>query len=256
MSRLFTVRLAGTVLLTALWGGNLTAASAQTSGSFSPDQRRQIVEIMRDALKSDPTILSDAIVALRQGAEQQEQSKALGAVRADKAALQTAPAYAVRGNTNGDLTVVEFLDPRCGYCRSLVPVVDKLLADDPKLRLVEKVVPVLSEKSMLDTQAIFAAARQGGYDKMKRALMQDTATPSVERIRQLASANGLDADRLAKDMHDPDVSTQINTNLAQARAIGLDGTPTFVFGTDSIAPGAMSLQDMQGKIAAARRARG
>lgn len=230
-----------------------TPAAAQTAGtSFSPAQRAEIVSIMRDALKNDPSILSDAILALRQGAQQKAADDALTHVRTDRDRLQKGPDYTIRGNPQGDLTIVEFLDPRCGYCRSMVPLVDALLKSDPKLRLVEKIVPVLSEKSVLDTQAIFAAALQGGYEKMKRALMQDTTAPSLDRIRQLATANGLNADRLVADMHAPGVAALINENLAEARLIGLDGTPTFVFGTNSIIPGAISAAELREQVKAAR----
>lgn len=229
-----------------------STADAAPAASFSPAQRTEIVTIMRDALKNDPTILSEAIVALRDGAQQKEADDALSHVRSDRDRLQHAPDYAVRGNPKGDLTIVEFFDPRCGYCRGMVPVVDALLKNDPKLRLVEKIVPVLSEKSVLDTQAILAAALQGGYEKMKRALMQDPAPPTLERIRQLATANGLNADRLASDMHASTISAQINDNLAQTRLVSLDGTPTFIFGTNAIVPGAISAAEMQQQVKAAR----
>ncbi|WP_236622819.1 DsbA family protein [Kozakia baliensis] len=253
MPRLFRARFAGAFLALGVSAISAVSAQAETAPAFTPQQRQEIVDIMRQALKSDPSILSDAILALRQGAQAKAETDALKYVRQNHAAIQNAPAYAVRGNPNGDVTVVEFLDPRCGYCRSLVPVIDKLVTSDPKLRLVEKIIPVLSDKSVLDSQAILAAAMQGGYDKMKRALMQDTTPPTIERIKQLASANGLNAEKLEADLHSSAVSAQINENLAQARGIGLDGTPTFIFGTASIAPGAMTMADMQNHIRDARK---
>jgi len=254
MTRPTRARLAGAFLALGLTASASVPAFAEPATSFTPQQRAEIVSILRQALKDDPSILSDAIVALRQGAQQKASDDALSHVKSDRERLQKGPDYTVRGNPNGDLTIVEFLDPRCGYCRSMVPVVDALLKADPKLRLVEKIVPVLSEKSVLDTQAIFAAALQGGYDKMKRALMQDTAPPTLDRIRQLATANGLSADRLVADMHASSVAAQINENLAEARLIGLDGTPTFVFGTNAIIPGAVSAEEMRAQIKNARAA--
>ncbi|WP_025886407.1 DsbA family protein [Asaia prunellae] len=254
MTRPLRARLAGAFLALGLTASASGSAFAEPAASFTPQQRTEIVSILRQALKDDPTILSDAIAALRQGAQQKAADDAISHVRSDREHLQKGPDYTVRGNPSGDLTIVEFLDPRCGYCRSMVPVIDALLKSDPKLRLVEKLVPVLSEKSVLDTQAIFAAALQGGYDKMKRALMQDTAPPTLDRIRQLATANSLNADRLVADMHAPEVAAQINENLAEARLIGLDGTPTFVFGTSAIIPGAISAEEMRTQIKTARTA--
>ncbi|GAJ28957.1 DsbA family protein [Acidomonas methanolica] len=232
------------------------AARAEPPSGFTPAQRQEIVSILRDALKTDPTILGDAIIALRRDAEKNARSSALTALRDNRAALETGPAYTLRGNPSGDVTVVEFLDPRCGYCRAMVPVVDKLLAADSHVRLVEKVIPVLGEKSVLDAQAILAAARQGGYDKMKRALMLDKQEPSLDRVRAVASANGLDADKLVADIKDPGIARELNDNLALARAIGLDGTPTFIFGNSSVIPGAISLQNMQANVKAVRESKG
>jgi len=227
-------------------------ARSEDATSFTPGQRKEIVGILRDALKTDPSILSDAIAALRQGAQRQAQDKALAGVKSDVKALQTGPAYTVRGNPSGDVTVVEFYDPRCGYCRAMVPLVDKLLAQDHGIRLIEKAIPIISEKSIIDVRAILAAARQNGYDKMKRALMQDKQEPSLDRVRQIATANGLNADKLAADMKDKALAAEINGNLALAQNIGLDGTPTFVFGTASVIPGAVSLDDMKTEIDKAR----
>lgn len=254
MTRPTRTRLAGAFLALGLTASASVSALAAPATSFTPEQRSEIVSILRQALKDDPSILSDAIVALRQGAQQKASDDALSHVKSDRERLQKGPDYTVRGNPNGDLTIVEFLDPRCGYCRSMTPVVDALLKSDPKLRLVEKLVPVLSEKSVLDTQAIFAAALQGGYDKLKRALMQDTAPPTLDRIRQLATANGLNADKLVADMHASSVAAQINENLAEARLVGLDGTPTFIFGTNAIIPGAVSAEEMRAQVKNARAA--
>lgn len=226
---------------------------ADDTASFTPAQRKEIVSIVREALKTDPSILSEAIVSLRNGAQAQAQKKALAGVQANAKALQTGPDYTIRGNPSGDVTVVEFYDPRCGYCRAMVPVVDKLLAQDKNLRLIEKAVPVISEKSIIDVKAILAAARQGGYDKMKRALMKDKQEPSLERVRQIATANGLNVDKLAADMKDPAVAKEINDNLTLAEGVGLDGTPTFVFGTVAVIPGAVSLDDMKSEISKARK---
>jgi protein-disulfide isomerase len=231
--------------------GAMPARSAEAQG-FTPEQRREIVEIVREALKTDPTILTEAVAALRESEQKQAEAGALKVLETRKAELQGGPAYTVRGNPAGDVTVVEFLDPRCGYCRAMAPLVDRLLASDGKVRLVEKVIPVLGANSVLDAQAILAAARQGGYEKMKRALMTDREAPTADRIRAIARSNGLDADRLIADLHDPSVAKEIDGNLAQARAIGLDGTPTFLFGTVSIVPGALSEAELKERVKQAR----
>ncbi|GBR04997.1 DsbA family protein [Gluconobacter cerinus] len=235
------------------YGNAAMAASGSPSENFTPAQRAEVVQILRQALKEDPSILTDAIRSLREKAEQQKQDSALEAVKTHLHDLQTAPDYAVRGNPHGKITVVEFFDPRCSYCRAMMPEVDRFLARHPDVRLVEKVIPVLGSGSVLDSRAIFAASAQGKYDVMRQALMADTTKPTMERITELAKANGLDADRLKADMSSPATVALITTNLDQGRAINLDGTPTFIFGSAAVAPGALNEEQMEAFLEQARK---
>lgn len=246
---------AAAALAAALWlpGGG----AAHAEGSFTPDQRREIVEIVRNALKTDPTILSDAIAALRAGAEAQAQATTRDALAANRAALTNPlPTDAILGNPRGRTIMVEFYDPRCPYCRKVLPDLDRLVHDDPDVRIVEKVVPVLGPASLLAAQAIAAAALQGGQDayfRMQHALMTDSQKPDMARIRALAAQAGLDADRLARDMGGADVSATLRANMTLANAIHLEGTPTFVFDAHYVIPGAVDLDDLKAAIAKVRR---
>ncbi|EHH68945.1 DsbA family protein [Gluconobacter morbifer] len=233
-----------------LWGGS---AGAAPSSSFTPAQRTEIVNIVRQALLDDPTILTDAIHSLREKAETQKQDSVLAMVRQHKAELQTAPDFAIRGNAHGSVTIVEFLDPRCSYCRAMIPLVDRFLSRHPEVRLVEKLVPVLGSGSVLDTRAIFAASAQGKYGVMRQALMQDSTKPTTERVTQIAKANGLDVAKFTADMSSPQTVALITTNLDQGRTIGLDGTPTFIFGTAAVAPGALNEDQMDTLLERARK---
>lgn len=227
-------------------GGSLFQQAHAAEGDvFNPQQRAAIIEIVRNALKTDPTILSEAIQSIRQQATAQQDAQAKAAVRTNWAALSTAPSYAVRGNPQGQVTVVEFLDPRCGYCRRMAPLVDQFLTKHPDVRLVEKVIPVLGEASILEARAIYAAAFQGQYDAMRRRLMEDNAKPSMERIRDIAKGLKLDLARFEKDMANPAVMGLLATNLNQAQTVGVQGTPTFLFGQAAIAPGALDMAQME-----------
>jgi len=230
------------------------AAPAHAQNSFSPEQRNEIVEIVRNALKTDPSILSDAISAIRAQAQGQAQGKALAYVKQNQVAVQSAPAQMIRGNPAGTVTVVEYLDPRCPYCRRMTPVVKDLLAKDHDVRFVEKLIPILGQGSTLETQAIMAAAQQNGYAKLRDALMSDSTPPTLDRIKSIAQAQGLNVDKLMADMHAPETTSLIETNLKEARGIDLDGTPTFIFGTSGMAPGALTLDDLESEITHARKA--
>lgn len=229
------------------------ACAASHQNEFSPAQRQEVVQILRQALKDDPSILGDAIVSLKSKAQEQQRSETAHQLNDQKDALEHAPTYAVRGNPHGDVTIVEFFDPRCGYCKRAIPIIDSILEKDKNIRFVEKIVPVLSDKSVTISRAIIAASLQGGYDKMKRTLMADNATPTDAYLRNMAKQNGLDAERLIKDMSRQEVIATIQSNLDQARDIDLSGTPTFIFNHKTVIPGYVSENDILREVRALRK---
>ena len=219
---------------------------------FTPAQRLEIVAVLRNALRTDPTILGDAIAALRASEQQKQQAEATGALQANRQALSGQPGDAILGNPAGDVTMVEFYDPRCPYCRKVLPDLQALLDSDHRLRLVEKLIPILGPNSVLDAQAIQAASLQGRYLQMQRALMTDNSAPGPERIRSLAASAGLDVPRLLRDMGSPPVTAVLDRNVQLAQVLHLTGTPTFVVGEQEI-PGAVDLPDLRQAVATERR---
>lgn len=246
------IALAGAACFLLLSSGAAPARAADTA--FTPAQRAEIVDILRNALKSDPTILSDAISALQAKASAQKATSALDAVRRNKADFGESNTDVVLGNPHGKLKVVEFYDPRCPYCRKVLNDLDKLVASEPDLRLVEKVIPVLGPNSVMDTQAILAAGLQNAYLPFQKALMADPASASTDRIRRIAQHVGLDADRLLADMKSPKVVAAASHNLELARSIDLEGTPTFIIGDKEIIPGAVSYDELKAALARLRKA--
>jgi len=226
-------------------------ARAQTP-SFTPDQRKAIIQIVREALKNDPSILRDAVTALQADNEARDAASTKARLSADKNDLLAKPGDPVAGNPAGDVTIVEFYDPRCPYCRRMLPVIDALLHKDHGVRLVYKDIPVLGAASLTEAKAILAAQKQGGYTKMQAALMSNSAEPSDAMIRQIASSVGLDPAKLAADMNSPAISGRIQQNLALARDLKVDGTPAFIVG-DQVIPGAMDEVNLATVIAAARK---
>lgn len=230
-----------------------SAPAQSVPAQFTPAQRMEIVAILRNALRTDPTILGDAITALRASEQQKQQAEASGALQANRPALSGQPGDAILGNPAGDVTMVEFYDPRCPYCRKVLPDLQALLDTDHKLRLVEKLIPILGPNSMLDAQAIQAASLQNRYGAMQRALMTDNGAPGPDRIRTLAASAGLDVPRLLRDMGSPAVTTVLKRNIQLAQELHLTGTPTFVIGDQEI-PGAVDLPDLREAVAAERHA--
>ena len=240
--------LAATLLALTLLAPTLLAASgAARADGFTAAQRQEIVGIVRQALKADPTILGDAILSLRAQAEKTQASDSAAALQRNKAALAGAPGDYVAGNPRGEITMVEFYDPRCPYCRKMLADLDSVVSTEPRLRLVEKLIPILGPDSMLQARAIEAAGRQGRYAALQHALMTDSGTPDLARIRGLAAAQGLDVARLERDMADPALSGKLRADVALARSLGITGTPSFVLG-GRIIPGALGADELRQAI--------
>lgn len=229
------------------------ARAAEPPATFTPAQRAAIVAIMRDALVHDPSILRDAVNALHDSEAARQQAEAQNAISAAGPALIHGAGDPIAGNPQGDVTVVEFYDLRCPYCRRMIPVIDALLKHDPNVRLVYKDIPILGPGSILGARAVLAAQRQGGYARLQSALMHGGSQITEASIEDAAHAVGLDWTRLKRDMKDPAIEARLQNNLELARQLGVDGTPAFVIG-HQLVPGAMELADLEGAVKAARGA--
>jgi protein-disulfide isomerase len=223
------------------------------AASFTDAQRAEIVAILRDALTKDPTILRDAIDVL-QTADQKEQEAASHAALAAHAGALVDPADPVAGNPKGDVTIVEFFDTHCPFCRQIEAPMAELMRKDGGIRLVYKDMPVLGPGSMLGAKALLAAQAQGHYEQLRDVLMSTDGETTKDSIRANAQKIGLDWTRLAKDMDSLDIDKRLQKNLQLAAALGIEGTPALVIGTRLI-PGAIGLEDMRHAVAEARAAR-
>ena len=239
-----------TLLLTASL--LVSAPALAADAGFTPEQRQQIIQIVRDALKTDPSILREAVVALRADTEAHEEADTKARISSSETALTADPGDPVAGNPKGDVTLVEFYDPRCPYCRRMLPAIQALIQHDPQLRVVYKDIPVLGPASVMETRAILAAQRQGGYEKMQVALMSNPAQPTDALIKATAKSLGLDTAKLAADMNGPAVTHQIDSNLALAHSLKVEGTPVWIVG-DSFIPGAVDQGALESAISAARQ---
>ena len=243
-----TALIAPILLAVAVWG---TAARADDASGFTAAQRAEIVAVVRQALMTDPTILRDAVSALQQQEAAVKDAAASAAIDRAGPALVKTPADPIAGNPNGDVTVVEFYDLRCPYCRRMVPVLADLLRKDSNIRLVYKDIPILGPDSVLGARAVLAAQRQGGYLRMHDAIMASPPTITEDTLRQDADHAGLDWDRMQRDMADPALTARIAANIALAHDLGIDGTPVYVIGTRML-PGAVDLAELEGAVAATR----
>ena len=216
---------------------------------FTPAQRAEIIRILRDALKQDPSILRDAVTAM-QSDESDRQRATLAAVKD----TLVDPRDSVAGNPQGDVTIVEFFDTRCPYCRKMEPTMAALLERDRGVRLVYKDLPILGPASVLGSKALLAAQAQGGYEKLREAIMAAPPQTTKAMIQDAAQRLGLDWKRLEHDMDNPAVQARIDANLKLAHTIGIEGTPALVIGGELI-PGAVEMADLTNALATARKAK-
>jgi protein-disulfide isomerase len=238
--------------------GLLTALAA--NGAFAQDGSQsepaielpadQVEAIVRELLMREPEIVYEALQELqrRETAAEAERSKA--AVLAKKDDLFRSTVSPVGGNPEGEVTLVEFFDYRCGYCRRVVSSLRALVEEDRDLRVVFKEFPILGEDSVRAARAALAAERQGLYMPLHFALMAADDL-SMQGIMTMAAGVGLDTERLAQDMASPEIEAEIAANYALANELGIEGTPAFVV-DDELIPGAVSQERLASLIEEAR----
>jgi protein-disulfide isomerase len=234
---------AGAALIAILQGEGAMAAD------FTAQQRAEIVRIVREALKKDPSILREAVEALQSNESERQAVAARETISANHDALYS-QADPAGGGAKPDVTIVEFLDPRCPYCRHLAPAMASLLEHDTGIRVIYKDMPILGPPSVLASRALLAADRQGRYELLLTAVMTGSPDITEDSLRAHAERLGLDWPRLQRDMADPAIEARLDGNRRLAKVLGIEGTPAFVVG-DRLVVGS-DLTEVQGAIAALR----
>ena len=167
-------------------------------------------------------------------------------------ALANDPAAPVIGNANADVTIVEFFDYTCPYCKAVEPRLEALLKVDPKVRLVLKEYPILAPQSLVASRAALAATRQGKYTAYHNAMMRFEGRLTEADIFDMAKTSGLDVARLKRDMDAPWISDQIITVFNLARGIRAFQTPTYIVNGRLLSSESASI-DFRKEVAMARR---
>lgn len=208
-------------------------------------------ERVRAYLLSNPQVLREVIAELAKQEEMAAATDRKGLLASLSTELKEDGYSFVAGNPDGDVTIVEFFDYRCGYCKQTFPEVMKAVEADGNIRLVLKEFPILGADSFLAAQAAIASIEQGKYLEFHTALMSSRGGLTMERIRSIATDVGLDLEKLEADMKMDAVRAVVEKNYALAKQLGISGTPAFVIG-DEFIPGVISSEQMQALIAAAR----
>jgi len=224
------------------------AGPATSTGPVSQQASDQMIE---QYIRTHPEVIEQSLQALDAKREAEEKARQKLALAARQKDLLNDPSSPVSGNLNGDVTVVEFFDYRCGYCKRAASAVTQLQKEDSRIRVVYKDYPILGEASELAAKAALAAYAQGKHQVFHEALLAANGDVTKDAILAIAGEVGLDAKRLETDLANPEWQTVIDRNRALAKDLGISGTPGFIVGTELV-PGALDVKGLKDLIARAR----
>jgi protein-disulfide isomerase len=229
-----------------------TPAQAQT---FSTDQREEIGNVVKEYLLAHPEVMQDVMAELDKRQQAAEAAKHRAAVAETKGTLFSSPHQVVLGNPQGSITMVEFFDYNCGFCKRALSDMLDLLKTDSNLKFVLKEFPVLGEGSVEAAHVAVAARMQDvtgkKYIEFHQKLLGGRGQADKAHALAVAKEVGFDMARIEKDMNSDEVKKTIDENMKLADALGVNGTPSYVVG-DEVIVGAVGIDVLREKIKAER----
>jgi len=243
----------------------LTAVPSAAASEFNDAQKAEIEQIIgdypkenpdfiRQYLLDNPEVLLEVSDKLRTLQVQKDRENAVKVMAAHREQLEHHPMTPVTGNKDGDVTLIEFFDYNCPYCKRVLPAMREIEASDPNVRFVWKEYPILSGRapaSMTAAKVAMAADLQGKYLETHEALMGARSLSSDEQVFKIAESVGLDMDKLKKDMELPEIKKYLAETMQLGQALKFQGTPTFVV-NGAVIGGAVPKEIIIAVIAAAR----
>ncbi len=239
----------------ALFGAGASLCAAEPEIELDDTTRAALHAEIRSYLLANPEIMMEmyALLEERQRTATSDSDKKL--VSENSAAIFDDGYSFQGGNPEGDLTIVEFLDYQCGYCRKAHPEITELLQSDGKIRWIIKEFPILGPNSELAARAALSTqitADDEAYLRLHNAMMEGGAQLTEQNLNAVLRSSGLDPETIRGSMNSPEVDERIAANRALAETLQISGTPTFVFG-DELVRGYVPLQQMQALASEKRR---
>ncbi|WP_245504049.1 DsbA family protein [Lichenihabitans psoromatis] len=237
------------VIATAMMLGCAIVAPA-SAAEFTDAQKAALGPIIRDYLVQNPEVVRDAIAALDKKQKDDEETRRLQAVDTSSSDLFNSPYQATLGNPSGKVTLVEFFDYNCGYCKRALDDTAKLLKSEPELKVVLKDFPVLGPGSVEAAQVAGAVRNQFKGDKFWQyhyKLLSSHGPVGKAQALSVAKDLGADMDQIAKDMDKPEIRAGIQQNMQLADMLSLTGTPSYVVGKDVVV-GAVGYDELKGRV--------
>ncbi|MFO1035011.1 MAG: DsbA family protein [Hyphomicrobiales bacterium] len=223
-----------------------------SAGSFNDDQKKEIEGMVRGYLLEHPEILQEMSDKLQEMQRQAEADARNSMLKEAAPGIFHSATDPVAGNPKGDVTMVEFMDYNCGYCKKAVGEVAGLVDSDKNLRVVFKELPIIGgEASEYAAKAALAAVRQDKYWDLHRALYAHMGHVDKTVTLAIAKSVGIDTDKLQKDMEDPAIADMISNNMTLAQSMQLNGTPAFIV-DDRVIPGYVPQSELVAAVTAVR----
>jgi protein-disulfide isomerase len=230
------------------------APMTSTAAAFSEAQRAEIEAIIKDYLtEKHPEVMAQGLQNLQKREQDAEAVKGKEAVSSAKERVFNDANSPVAGNVKGNVTVVEFFDYQCGYCKMSQESIARLLKEDKNVKFIFKDFPILGPASAEAAKAALASVKQGKHQAFHDALMGKKDHLSSDMIYSAAKDVGLDVEKLKKDMNEASINDEINANLKLGQDIGVHGTPMFII-NDNIFPGALQYDQLKQAVTDARNA--
>ena len=224
----------------------ILAEPTAADSKLTPELERAIEQYIR----SHPEVIEQSLQTLEIKREAEEKVRQKAAIGKRQQDLLHDPSSPVSGNSDGEITLVEFFDYRCGFCKRAAPAVTQLQKEDSRVRVVYKDFPILGEPSELAAKAALASRAQGKHQQFHEALLASKNEMTKEEVLRVATEVGLDPKRLEADMANPEWQAVIDRNRALAKDLGINGTPGFIVGTELV-PGALDVKGLKDLIARA-----
>ena len=241
--------------LSALMASGALAQSPFDPASMDAAQKEAFGQAVREYLLNNPQVIMEAVAVLEQREQQQKVTDDAELVARNWQALNEDGFSYVGGNPDGDVTVIEFLDYRCGYCRKAHPEVEQLIESDGNIRLIVKEFPILGEASLMFSKfavATHIVAGDEAYALVHDALIALESAPNEAVLSRLAKTLGLDDAAILAEMESEEVARRLATTRALAQELQINGTPSFVFG-EHMLRGYAPLETMQKLVAGIRQ---
>jgi protein-disulfide isomerase len=233
--------------------GLMALCAAPLTGAAQSMDRDEMRQLVLETIRENPEIVMEALQLLEMQQQEMQAAAARAVLEDQRDLLENDPNAPVIGNPDGDVTVVEFFDYNCPYCRNAKVELDNLLVADGNVRVVLREWPVLGEGSVFAARAALAARAQGKYEEFHNALMTMQGRAEEQSVLRVAASVGLDIDQLRLDMEAPEVAAHLQLSGGLGRALGFSGTPSFVIG-ENLAPGMIRADQMASLVAIAREA--